>query len=85
MLLVSIIFSYKYSQDESIEHDIQNGAYETHVDHYRLNIGGEVVRERSLLIEQILALPILYFLLSRDASTGVTVKFFDAFRVSMIG
>ena len=51
------------------------------MDHYRLDLQGEVVLERSLLIEQILSLPILYFLLNRNPDGIVTLRFFDAFKV----
>ena len=73
-----------YLQDPSIEHDIQNGGFMTHVDFYRLDIRGEVVHERSLLVEQILAIPLLLFLMSRDGADEVTTTFLAAFRVRLI-
>ena len=67
--------------DSRHEHDIQNAAFNLPVDHYRLDLQGSMLQERACLVEQLLPLPIIFYLLNTNASEAVTDNFLKSFKV----
>ena len=70
-----------YLLDLRHEHDVENCVLNLAFDHYKLDVTGNVVDERSTLAEQILYLPIIYFIMNTNRDAAVTKNFLQSFKV----